>query len=150
MIYSTLLSHTHNVQAAEEITQDVFVKIFRSADTFQGDSKVSTWAYRIAIRTMIDYQRKSKRDSLVFPEVMETNSSTIEENHPQHLLEMEEKKTAILSAIDELPDSQKTAFILAYIDGIPQQEIAIIMETSVKAVESLLQRGKSKLRKKLK
>ncbi|MFT6811023.1 MAG: RNA polymerase sigma factor (sigma-70 family) [Saprospiraceae bacterium] len=150
MLYSTILSHTHNVQAAEEITQDAFVKIYKSAGTFKGGSKVSTWAYSIATRTMIDYQRKAQRDGLVFPEDLERTSNQADSNNPINVIEEEERKIYIYKAIDTLSANQKTAFILAFIDGISQKEIASIMDMTVKGVESLLQRAKSKLRQKLK
>jgi len=52
--------------------------------------------------------------------------------------------------MDCLPDNQKTAFILSYIENLPRQEVATIMDTTLKAVESLLQRAKANLRKELK
>ena len=69
--------------------------------------------------------------------------------HPGIDLEHQENLSIIFKGIDLLPDNQKTAFILSFIEDLPRQEVADIMELSLKAVESLLQRGKKKLRESL-
>ena len=66
------------------------------------------------------------------------------------LLENKENAKALFQVIDTLPDQQKTAFILSYMEDLPRKEVAAIMDTSLKSVESLLQRAKNNLRKKLK
>ena len=73
----------------------------------------------------------------------------IDFKHPGILLENQEKASYLFAAINELAETQKTAFILTYIEGLPQQEVASIMDNSVKSVESLLQRAKTNLKKKL-
>ena len=70
-------------------------------------------------------------------------------DHPGIKLEQKENARYLFEAIETLPDTQKTAFILAHIEELPQKDIADIMNMSVKAVESLLQRAKVNLRKKL-
>lgn len=70
-------------------------------------------------------------------------------DHPGIQLERRENARFLFAAIDTLPENQKTAFILAHIEELPQKEIAAIMSLSLKAVESLLQRSKAALRKKL-
>ena len=71
-------------------------------------------------------------------------------NHPGIIEENKENAKLMYKAIDTLPDAQKTAFILGFIEEKPRQEIADIMEISLKAVESLLQRAKANLKIKLK
>ena len=65
------------------------------------------------------------------------------------LLENKEKSVLLFKAIDQLPEKQKSAYLLSYVEMLPQNEVAQILETSVGAVESLLQRAKVKLRKEL-
>ena len=69
--------------------------------------------------------------------------------HPGILLEKKEDAKLLFLEIKTLPVSQQTAFILSLIEGLPRQEVADIMETTLKAVESLLQRAKKNLRTKL-
>lgn len=143
-VYNTALSYSKSTEDAEEITQDVFVKIFKSAASFKGDAALSTWIYRIAVNTSLNYLKKKKRFSL-FQNTFRTAES-IEFEHPGVLLENKENVAMLYKAMEYLPDTQKTAFILSYIEELPRQKVADIMETSLKAVESLLQRAKKNMR----
>ncbi len=146
-VYNTALSYAQNVEDAEEITQDVFTKIFRSADKFKGKSKVNTWIYRITVNTALNHLKSKKR--LSFIQFGGEIKQQIDFEHPGVLLENKEKAKALFKVIKTLPESQKTAFILSFIEELPRQEVANVMKTSLKAVESLLQRAKANLRKKL-
>lgn len=146
-VYNTSLGYVQNSHDAEEVTQDVFTSIYRNAAKFKGDSAVGTWIYRITVNTALNHLKKKKRFSFLTFESVERDRPDFE--HPGVLLENKEKAKALFQVIDTLPDSQKTAFILSFVEGLPRQEVADIMETSLKAVESLLQRGKQNLRKKL-
>lgn len=146
-VYNTALSYVKNTEEAEEITQDVFVKIQKSIHAFNGNSALSTWIYRITVNTSLDYVKKKKRFTL-FRSTLKADESTDFE-HPGVLLENKENAAALYKAMDCLPDHQKTAFILSYIEELPRQEVAEIMETSLKAVESLLQRAKKNMRSEL-
>lgn len=147
-VYNTALSYIQNEHDAEEITQDVFTNIFRNAAKFQGNSSLSTWIYRITVNASLNAIKSRKRTiSAAFDSEIK-NLSDFE--HPGILLENKENASALFKVIDSLPESQKTAFILSYIEELPQQEVADIMDTSLKAVESLLQRSKANLREKLK
>lgn len=146
-VYNTALSYTKDTEEAEEVTQDVFMKIFKSAATFKGNSLLSTWIYRIVVNTSLNYVNKKKRLTLV------KNNSDLPDvtdfQHPGVLLEQKENAAALFKAMDCLPDNQKTAFILSFIEDMPRKEVAKIMETSLKAVESLLQRAKQNMRQEL-
>ncbi|MFK7809210.1 MAG: RNA polymerase sigma factor [Saprospiraceae bacterium] len=146
-VYNTALSYAQNIHNAEEITQDVFTSIFNNAGKFKGNSAVGTWIYRIAVNTSLNHLKKKKRFS--FLAFGETEKETPDFEHPGILLENKEKAKMLFKVIETLPDSQKTAFILSFVEELPRQEVADIMEISLKAVESLLQRAKLNLRKKL-
>lgn len=135
------------MEEAEEITQDVFVSIYKKAHTFRGNSKISTWIYRITINKCLNALEKRKRQLNAKNEIQDFHS--IEFVHPGILLENQEKAKYLFEVINTLVDSQKTAFILSYVEGLPRQEVAEVMEIELKAVESLLQRAKTNLRKKL-
>jgi len=146
-VYNIALSYTKEVEEAEEITQDVFVKIYKSSATFKGTSSLSTWIYRISVNTSLNYLKKKNRFTLFKGTLTESQSINFE--HPGVLMENKENAVALYQAMDGLPNSQKTAFILSYIEDLPRQEVANIMETSLKAVESLLQRAKKNMRSEL-
>lgn len=155
-VYNTALGYLQNAADAEEVTQDVFLKIFRSADRFEGKSTVSTWVYRITINHSLDrvaYRNRQKR----FGKIVrlfggETNEAPMDLphfDHPGVVLEQKENARILFSAVESLPVQQKTAFMLSYLENLPRQEVADIMQLSLKAVESLLQRAKVNLRDRL-
>lgn len=146
-IYNTSLSYAKNIEDAEEITQDVFLKIHKSAASFQGASSISTWIYRITVNAALNYIKKKKR--FAFFNNSHNKDQFVNFEHPGVLLQNKENAQALYQALDCLPINQKTAFILCYIEELPRQEVADIMETSLKAVESLLQRAKSNMRSEL-
>lgn len=146
-VYNTALSYTKSVEDAEEITQDVFVKIYKSAATFKGDSSLNTWIYRIAVNTSLNYLKRNNRFTFIKNTL--PASQSIEFEHPGVVLENKENAAALYKAMDCLPESQKTAFILSYMEDLPRQKVADIMEISLKAVESLLQRAKNNIRSEL-
>jgi len=146
-VYSLALSYTQEEQSAEEITQDVFTIIFKKAATFKGNAAVRTWIYRITVNTSLNFIKKKKRSSWLSLGV--EKQKTADFVHPGVILENKEHAAMLYRLIETLPSQQKTAFILSFIEELPRQEVADIMETSLKAVESLLQRAKKKLRDQL-
>lgn len=133
-----------NIDDAEEVTQDVFMTVYDKIDRFNQDSKLGTWIYRITANTSLNFIKKRKRNQLMSLGLLTKQPADF--NHPGVILEHKEEASELFNQIDSLAPNQKTAFILVYIEGLPQQEVATIMDTSVKAVESLLQRGKTKLK----
>lgn len=147
-VYNTALSYLQNTQDAEEVTQDVFVKIYKNAAKFQGNATVSTWVYRITINTSLNFIKRKKRFTLFS---LGTKSKDLPDfNHPGVIMEKKEDARLLFSTIKTLPENQQTAFILSFIEHLPRLEVADIMGISLKAVESLLQRAKKNLRIKLK
>ena len=156
MVYNTVLSIVQNEADAEDITQEVFVQVHQSVKLFKGDSKFSTWLYRITITKSIDFEKRRKRKKRfafvqnLFGEKEEEQNHPVEFNHPGVLLENKEKAGELFKALQQIPDNQRIAFTLSKIEGLNNQEIAAIMNTSFYAVESLLARAKTSLKKKLK
>nr|WP_294858822.1 RNA polymerase sigma factor [uncultured Fluviicola sp.] len=149
-VYNLALQYVQNVNDAEEITQDVFLAAYRSLDKFRHESNHGTWLYRITINKSLDFlkaKKRKKRFSWFTNELSENDS--VEFNHPGVLMENKEEIAFIFSCINELPDNQKTSLILNKIEQLPIVEIAGIMELSAKAVESLIQRAKTNLSKKI-
>ena len=154
MVFNLCLNYLQNLQDAEEATQDVFVKVHEKRASFQEKSSLKTWIYRITVNQCLDVlkARKRQKRSSFFQSIFGGENTTEREvpdfNHPGVQLEDKETLEALYRRIDGLPDNQKTAIILKYLDDLPQREIAEIMQLSVKAVESLLMRGKQNLEKK--
>ena len=154
LVYNVALQYVQNVEDAEEITQDVFVKVHHSLEGFNQKSSVKTWMYRIAINQSLDYIKKknSQKRFFIFGNRSQNeheylNVSSFE--HPGIDLEQKEESELLFKVINTLPENQKTAFILSKIDGLSNPEVAEIMELSVSAIESLVFRAKNSLKEKL-
>ncbi len=155
-VYNTAISYLQNTADAEEVTQDVFVKIFQSAARFERKSSVSTWIYRITVNRSLDFLKHKQRQKrfgfvvrLFQPDAVAPSIELPHFEHPGVILEKKEDARILFQAIESLPNQQKTAFILSFVEELPRQEVADVMELSLKAVESLLQRAKANLRKRL-
>ncbi|MFD2932371.1 RNA polymerase sigma factor [Spirosoma flavum] len=155
-VFNLALSYVRSREDAEEITQDVFVEIIRSVDTFKGDASITTWLYRITINKSLDflkYQKRQKRfaflTSLFDPHSGKALYQPTDFFHPGIALENQENAAALFRAIDKLPDKQKTAYLLTRVEGLSTIETAGVMAISVGAIESLLQRATANLKKQL-
>lgn len=155
-VYSTALNMVSSEAIAQDIAQEVFITIFRSIASFNQNSSLSTWIYRITVNKCLDHIRSTQRKkrfgfiSIIFQGGEETkleHNNTTNFIHPGILAENREKASYLYKAIERLPENQKTIFILAHIEELPQKQIADIMNMSLKAVESTLQRAKANLRK---
>lgn len=156
MVYNLALNYVQNIEDAQEITQDVFVTVYQSINSFQENSSISTWFYRITINKCIDFlkARQRKKRFAFLTSLFYDNSNDLKYNPPEHshpgvLLEDKEALDNLFKKINELPYNQKTALILHKIEQKSQVEVAEIMNLSPKAVESLIQRAKTNLSKKL-
>ncbi|MGN6421577.1 MAG: RNA polymerase sigma factor [Pseudobacter sp.] len=153
MVFNTALSMVHDASDAEDVAQEVFIQVYRSIDQFKGDSRLSTWIYRITVTKSLDLIRSRKRKkrfafvtSLFGPD-NEVLHDPVNFHHPGVALDQKEQAAILFRLIDQLPENQKTAFILLKTEELSYQEIAQVMELSVSAVESLLFRARQNLRK---
>jgi RNA polymerase sigma factor (sigma-70 family) len=152
-VYNTALSYLQNETDAEEILQEVFLEAFKSIHAFNEQSLLATWLYRITINKCIDYSHYKKRKkrfavitSLFSSKENEAISFPKNFEHPGVIAENKELSQLLFAAINQLPENQKAAFILSKIEGQSQKEMAAILQLNEKAIESLLQRAKTKLR----
>jgi len=152
-VFNTAISFLQNREDAEDITQDVFIEVYHSLEKFKQQSSISTWIYRITVNKSLDFLRKKNRRkeygfirNLFYKESGEINLDKGHFDHPGVLLEKKENARILFAAIELLSENQKTAFILFHVEELSQKEIAEVMGTSPKAVESLIQRAKATLR----
>ena len=150
LVYNLALNYCGNKEDAEEITQDVFLTVFKKMSIFRHESKIETWIYRVAINKSLDYLKAKKRfkrnfinDGVFIDQVSQTEFSDF--NHPGVLLESKEKIQEIYSCINKLPEDYRTVIILLRIENRTYKEVSEIMKISIKAVESLFNRAKKKL-----
>ena len=156
-VFHTCISFVPNKEDAEDIAQEVFLEVYKSIGKFKGNSKLSTWIYKICTNKCLEFiRKKNAKKRLVFMQRIlgteipldKTNFFT-EFNHPGILLEHKEQSETIYLALNTLPESQKTVFTLAKLDGKTYQEIVEITGKSMSSVESIMFRAKKNLQKKL-
>jgi RNA polymerase sigma-70 factor (ECF subfamily) len=154
-VFATCISFVPNKEDAEDIAQEVFIEVFNSIHKFKGDSKLSTWIYRITTNKCLEFIRKKntkKRfafmQSILGNEIpMDKTSYFTEFNHPGIVLENKERNETLFHAINQLPEIQRVVFTLHKIDGKSYKEISEIIKKSVSSVESLMFRAKKNLQK---
>ncbi|MEP3209584.1 MAG: RNA polymerase sigma factor [Maribacter sp.] len=152
-VFGTCISFVPNKEDAEDIAQEVFVEVFNSIDRFKGDSKLSTWIYRISVNKSLEFIRKKntkKRfgfmQSLLGNDLPIDRSSYFTEfNHPGIQLENKEKSEILFAAINKLPEAQRVVYTLNKIDDLSYKEVSEITNKSVSSIESLLFRAKKNL-----
>lgn len=152
LVFNLALGYCQNKEDAEEIAQEVFVTIFEKHSQFEGNASLSTWIYRITVNKSLDFIKAKKRKKRIFL----FGSARLDDpkkpfevptfDHPGVLLETKESMTAIFTAINALPENQKTVILLLKLEDKTQAETAEIMNTTIKAVESLYQRAKKNLK----
>jgi len=153
LVFNLALQYTQNIEDAEEITQDVFMKVYENMNSFRNQSGVKTWIYRITINQSLDFLKARNRKKRAFlSRILSINNSEQYTeiphfNHPGIVLEQKEALEHLFNCLNQLPDQQKTVIILLKIDNLSQQETADILKISIKAVESLFQRAKKNLEK---
>lgn len=157
MVVNTCLGIVHNKDDAEDLAQDVFLEIFRTAENFRGEAKLSTWLYRIAANRSLNLIRNNKRKRF-FQSIEETftgggnRASEISENRgdqPDQNITDQQRSDLLHRAIDQLPEKQRIAFTLNKYEELPYQQIAEVMEISLASVESLIHRAKKNLQERL-
>lgn len=155
MVYNTILGIVQNETEAEDLAQDVFIKVFEKINTFKGDSKFSTWLYRIATTTALDQLRSKKRKKRFgFLQSLTGSSGDEKEqlpdfHHPGISLDNKERAAVLFKAIDSLPENQKSAYTLHKLEGLSYRDVSDVLNTTVSAVESLMSRANQNLRKHL-
>ena len=157
-IYKLCLFYLDNQEEAEDILQEILIKIISKISSFKGESELYTWIYRIAVNTLINtVNRKKLLEFISFETVQDLQVAGGDRDavraspDPAVQLEKEEvenrKIERLNGCIGRLSHREKTAFYFFYYDRLKQKEIAELMKTSVAAVESLVHKAMKKIKK---
>ncbi len=154
-VFNTALGLLQQEMDAEDIAQEVFIQVYRSIGQFNGDALLSTWIYRITVTKSLDFLRSKKRKKRfgfvrsLFGDDNRPVTEPGDFNHPGVQQERKEDAAILFKMVEQLPENQRTAFILNKVEELSYREIAAVLNSSESAVDSLLQRAKQNLRKKL-
>jgi len=146
MVINLAYRIVQNYPEAEDIAQEVFLKIYHSVKTYKPKAKFSTWIYRITVNQSLNYLR-SRRHAPTVPlnETLEIPGLFT----PEKDFEKKELTNKVKEALNSLPENQRLAVILKKYENLSYEEIGKIIGCSNSAVDSLIQRAKQNLKRKL-
>ncbi|MFH6998002.1 RNA polymerase sigma factor [Flavobacterium sp. FlaQc-57] len=145
MIFTLALKMIKNREESEEVAQDTFIKIFNSLSKFKGDSKFSTWIYKIAYNTCLDRLKKNKKEDLNIS-IDEFSAHLIKTmDNALSALEDKERKQAIQNCLNLLPSEENFLLTLFYFEDQNLEEIGKIMSITANNVKIKLFRSRQKL-----
>lgn len=140
-VYRAALRVLRQEQEAEDVAQEVFLKIWRDPPELRSDANLKAWSTRVATNGAIDRLRKKRPDaSDDLPDQVDPAAGADE------AIQAGEAADAVQRAIDGLPDRQRLALMLTYYQGLPNKEAAELLDVSVDALESLLARARRALK----
>jgi RNA polymerase sigma factor (sigma-70 family) len=156
MVYNLSLHYVWSKEDAEEITQDVFMSIFKGLNQFRNDSQLRTWIYRITINASIDFLKSKKRKKrgggwkpLFIDSPNWNDKEVMPFAHPGFDMVEKEKVERIMRWIFLLPSLQRDVIVLTKLEGLSQREAAEVLGISVKAVENFIFKAKKNIQEKL-
>lgn len=144
-----------NKEDAEDVSQEAFIEVYQSIHFFRGESKLSTWIYRIAVTKSLDEIKKRKRKKRIrsigkMLHIDEVTHWLAGGSKADASMLEKEQMHELMVALDKLPDNQRVAFTLSKLEGYNNKEIADIMGTTTSMIESFISRGKGKVSEELK
>jgi len=145
LVFTLALGMMKHREEAEEVAQDSFIKAYRSLEKFKGDSKFSTWMYRVTYNTCLDRLKKNKRkqNTVAIDEFTEHKVKTID--NALDKIEKEERQTAIRQCLDQLSSEDNYLLTLYYFDELSLDEIAKIIGLKPNNVKVKLHRSRKRL-----
>jgi RNA polymerase sigma-70 factor (ECF subfamily) len=144
--YRLAFRYLQNKEAAEDVVQDAFVKLWESPSLWQPErnSKFTTWFYRIVVNLCLDALKKKK------PVPLDDDSLVADDSRPvDEMMMREQQQKMIEKEIAALPMRQRTALNLCFDQGLTNQEAAEVMGINLKALQSLIMRAKTTLKERM-
>ncbi len=148
-VYSICLRMLQNAYEAEDLTQDVFIQLYRKVGSFRGDSAFTTWLHRLTVNQVLMHFRKRNVKFEKVTEEGETPDQIVTGTADPERMRIVDK-IALENAIDQLPEGYKNVFVLHDVEGFEHEEVAKILGCSVGTSKSQLHKARLKLRKLLK
>jgi RNA polymerase sigma-70 factor (ECF subfamily) len=151
-VYGLALNLLGDRDEALDLSQEVFLRVFRTLSSFRGQSALRTWIYRIVVNQARNRQRwwrrRHRADQVSLDEHLKQcgELESKQDVLPDRLLASKETAARIWQALDRLPFDQRTALILREIDGLRYEEIAFSLDIAVGTVKSRLTRARQALR----
>ncbi|MFD1608385.1 sigma-70 family RNA polymerase sigma factor [Oceanobacillus luteolus] len=149
-LYNFVYYMVKNKNLAEDLVQEIYIRIFRSYGSFRGEASEKTWAFSIARNVIYDYFRKEKRKRNYANQTVDWDEMasivTIDQKLPDELLIEDEDIQLIYRLLDECSLNQKQVIVLRYIQGFTLKETSEMLDMSIGNVKTLQHRGINKLK----
>ncbi|MDF2962182.1 MAG: subunit sigma-24 of polymerase [Paenibacillus sp.] len=147
-IYTLVYRMVEHRETAEDLTQDIFIKLYRSLGQFRGDAKFTTWLYRLTVNLVTDYRRSQRRKpyEALLDKVKGWFGNRQEE--PEAMALQKEEQQTVQRLLAELPDKYRLILYLYHYKQLSYQEIAEATRLPMKTIETRLYRGKALLKQK--
>ena len=160
-VLSVVMGMLHDREAALDVTQETFIKAYRSIDRFKGEASFYTWIYRIAVNLAIDWQRREWRRPMAAPTRSPSGDGPEEDaidrigdetpgNDPFLATRDRQLRERVREAIEELTPDHRAVILLREVEGLSYDEISRAMQCSIGTVMSRLHYARKKLQKRLK
>ncbi|MEK3902895.1 RNA polymerase sigma factor [Paenibacillus sp. FSL R7-0179] len=147
MVYSVCIKITGEAESAKDMAQEVFIKAYKALPTFRGQSSFSTWLYRIAYRTCLDWKRANDREWRHRSAADYTENDWVTSQTPEQAVLHKEASRELGENLNSLAEPYRSVVQLYYFQRHSYQEIADQKGISVKTVESQLYRARQMMRK---
>jgi RNA polymerase sigma-70 factor, ECF subfamily len=147
-ILQLVYSYVNNKEIAEDLTQDIFVKCYKSLHTYKGKSKLRTWLWRIAINHCKDYLKSWYNQKVILTEHESTYMEVQKESVEQTVIQQDEDQR-LASVVMNLPIKYREVIYLFYFEELPIKEIAIVIEAKENTVKTRLRKAKKLLKERL-
>lgn len=153
VVYATISGMLRKQGDIEDIAQQVFIRIWRSASTYEPSAKFKTWMFTILRNLVFNEMRRKRRKPVLSSDALEEENGMIlsidSALSPDEAADQSELEQAVNQAIDELSPKEKLALQLRRYENMPYEEIATVLKTSVSATKSILFRARNQLKEKL-
>ena len=146
LVYSVVLKMLHNPEDANDMAQEIFIKVYKNLERYSPDYKFSTWIMRIATNHVIDYKRKKRNETLPLEEYDAVLS--VSETPESQFLKNEHTQT-INGLLASLPEIYKVPIVLFHQQGLSYQEISDIVQEPLSKVKNRIFRGRRMLKESL-
>jgi RNA polymerase sigma-70 factor, ECF subfamily len=147
-VYAVAYRVTGKKEDAEEVTQDVFISVYRNLRSFAFRSAFSTWIYRIAMNTAINLYRKRSKErgrTVPFDDAMGTKDHAHKGDDASRSLEKKDNEKLVQSMLGCLPEDQRACIVMKDLEGLKYEEIARALNINLNTVRSRLSRAREKL-----
>ena len=146
-VYKLAYRFTHNAEDACDISQEVFIKVFRSLDRLKDSSAFDAWLRRVTINTCMDHLRRQPSEQALHGYSYLDQEYVADSGRTDEPVEDGELRRMISRAVDQLPNRQKSVFVLRHYEGLALKEIAEALNCSLGTVKAHLFRATRRMRK---